>query len=152
MDNIIITQRVSSLRSLTPLYTCNKHYINDCGVLTTDTCTCLGSIIIACGTISAINFVIAKLHVFLYLELDFPCRDDLKMSIPMCDAPIQWRWEKGERSSIGKPCKHVNTNKVCNVEQPAIACSDASSGACPNTLQALVNAWLQLRKISRNQK
>ena len=110
-----------------------------------------------------INFISA-LELFLYAEKDFPCREYFTFSIDVCESNIQWGWSDGEKgyspSEPYAPAPAVHCSKTpskpgkkCDVENPEIECREAIYKTCPNSgLQALVNAWIKLRKIARNQK
>ena len=74
------------------------------------------------------------------------------MAVKVCDSGVQWRWEKGESGIRPLNCKYKITKRECNVDSPKIACSNAKSGVCPNKLQALISAWIQMRKIDNIKK
>ena len=107
---------------------------------------------------------ISALDLFLYVEMDFPCREYYEFSVNVCESNIQWRWSGGEKgyspSKPYEPAPAVHCSKTlskpdkkCDIEYPAIECHKAKYKTCPNSgLQALVNAWIKLRKIARNQK
>ena len=85
--------------------------------------------------------------------MDFPCRNDKVMAIKMCDAGVQWRWEKGEDGITPQNCKYVITPRECNVDNPKMACSGAPYDVCPKSqLEALISAWIQMGKINSNKK
>lgn len=83
--------------------------------------------------------------------MKFPCYKGASLSIPrVCDNPKHWKWEKGIES--GDPCKPVKMESTCIIyRELPIPCGAAIHGTCPNSkLQALINAWIQMKKTGRN--
>ena len=71
----------------------------------------------------------------------------------MCDSSTQWAFERLGTGS-DETCKPEVTETECEVTSTKYTgeCSSAPSDTCPNTLKALVNAWIQLNKSGRLRK
>ena len=90
------------------------------------------------------------MHQFFFLNaaLEFPCRGNKNYAIGMCDSAVQWSFEKLGDGSDAK-CVSKETAATCTIQSAKYngACSGAPSANCPNDLAALINAWIELRRL-----
>lgn len=105
---------------------------------------------------------IISAKLFIYAGGDFPCTKRV-FPIKMCDSDYQWNfmdWNYGsKKSQLCQPGKSRTQGKpqcsTIDKENEVTPCHLVRYTECPkkpSSLQALINAWIQLKKIGHNQK